>query len=122
MLQEITAEKVSWDAQVSARHVKAWCIWKDEIILLRGLKFPRCYRPEGFKDVIDTSLHVFGDGCSIGMLHSQVNKNGDVAVSLAMGKSRVSPLKMITIPRLELTASCHYSCQDWIDSIRTISK
>ena len=109
VLQEITAEKVGWDAEVSAKHVKAWCAWKDEIVLLRGLEFPRCYKPDDLGEVVDTSIHTYGDGCSIGYGAAcyirQVNKNGDIAVSLAMGKSRVSPLKMITIPRLELTAS-----------------
>ena len=35
----------------------------------------------------------------------QVNQDGKVHVSLVMGKSRVSPMKYTTIPRLELTAS-----------------
>ena len=34
-----------------------------------------------------------------------MDQHGQISVALVMGKSRVSPLKMITIPRLELTAS-----------------
>ena len=34
----------------------------------------------------------------------QVNKYGKIHVALVMGKSRVTPLKATTIPRLELTA------------------
>ena len=107
--KEITAEKVSWDAEVGERHVKEWCAWKDDIVLLRHLKFPRCYKPKDFGEVVDVSLYTFGDGCNVGYGAAcyirQVDKDGNIAVSLAMGKSKVSPLKMITIPRLELTAA-----------------
>ena len=109
ILQEITSEKVSWDADISTKHISAWNRWKEEIILLKDLKFSRCYKPGHFGDAVDISLHMFGDGCNIGYgaagYIKQVNKKGEVSVSLVMGKSRVSPLKMITIPRLELTAS-----------------
>ena len=33
------------------------------------------------------------------------DEDGNVNVSLVMGNSRVAPLKIITIPRLELTAA-----------------
>ena len=35
----------------------------------------------------------------------QVNKEGKVNVSLLVGKSRVTPMKPVTIPRLEFTAA-----------------
>ena len=109
ILQEITGEKVSWDADVEDRHVCAWNTWKEDLLLLNQLTFPRCYKPPNFGRVLDSSLHVFGDGCKVGYGAAaylrQVNEDGKIAVSLVMGKSRVSPLKMITIPRLELTAA-----------------
>ena len=40
--EEITSEKVSWDAEVGERYVREWCAWKDDIVLLQQLKFPCC--------------------------------------------------------------------------------
>ena len=109
ILQEITGEKVSWDADVDAKHLNAWNIWKEEISLIQNLSFPRCYKPPSFGEVVDVSLHLFGDGCKVGYGAAcyvrQVDQDERVSVALVMGKSRVSPLKMITIPRLELTAA-----------------
>ena len=108
-LQGVTGEKASWDDNVGSHHVKAWNKWKDELLLLQELTFPRCYKPAQFGEVVETSLHVFGDGSDIGYGAAcylrQVNINGEVAVALVMGKSKVSPLKPISVPRLELTAS-----------------
>ena len=77
--------------------------------MVRQLTFSRCYKPSNFGEVVDVSLHTFGDGCNVGYGAAcyirQVDERDNIAVSLVMGKSRVSPLKMITIPRLELTAA-----------------
>ena len=109
VLQKITGDKGSWDDAVDANHVHSWNRWKDDMILLNDLEFPRCYKPQNFGKVKDVSLHIFGDGSNIGYGAAcylrQVDIDNNIAVTLVMGKSRVSPLKPITIVRLELTAS-----------------
>ena len=54
-------------------------------------------------------MHIFGDGCNVGygaaIYIRQVDDQNNIAVSLVIAKSRVSPLSFITIGRLELTAS-----------------
>lgn len=109
ILQRITGDKASWDDEVGGEYVREWNAWREDLVLLQKLSFPRCYKPSTFGSVKDVSLHVFGDGCNVGYgvacYLRQVDEHGSVAVSLVMGKSRVSPLKPITIPRLELSAS-----------------
>ena len=55
------------------------------------------------------TLHCFSDASFIGYgvacYLRWVDMEGNVEVSLVMGKSRVSPLKSTTVPRLELTAA-----------------
>jgi hypothetical protein len=54
-------------------------------------------------------LHNFSDASRDGYgavsYLRQVNEEGKVNVSLLVGKSRVTPIKPVTIPRLELTAA-----------------
>ena len=109
ILQQITNDKGSWDDSVDAKYIKEWNEWRSNLVKLNNLTFPRCYKPAGFGKVVDISLHSFGDGCIVGYGAAcyirQVDENENIAVALVMGKSRVAPLKSITIPRLELTAS-----------------
>ncbi|XP_070567060.1 uncharacterized protein [Ptychodera flava] len=54
-------------------------------------------------------LHAFADASEIGygcvIYIRQVNANGDIHCSFVFAKARVTPLKKVTIPRLELTAA-----------------
>ena len=69
----------------------------------------RCYQPAGFGKVIKTELHHFSDASTTGYGQCTYlrlkNERGDIHCVLLMGKARVSPLKVTTIPRLELTAA-----------------
>ena len=55
------------------------------------------------------SLHCFSDASEVGYgvacYLRQVDTEDKICVSLVCGKSRVSPLKTVTIPRLELTSA-----------------
>ena len=109
ILQEITSEKRDWDDSVSELHEKRWNDWKSDMMLLKDIEVPRCYTPSGFGEPVSRSLHCFSDASSTGYgqvsyLRS-VNSKGDIHVSQVTAKSRVAPLKSITIPRLELTAA-----------------
>ena len=58
---------------------------------------------------METTLHCFSDasfvGYGVAAYLRMVDEAGRVEVVLIMGKSRVSPLKLTTVPRLELTAA-----------------
>lgn len=109
ILQEITADKNGWDDAVSPDHIKSWEKWRAELPLLEKISVKRCLKTENFGQTADYSLHCFSDAAFFGYGQAsylrQVNTEGKICVSLIMAKSRVSPLKPTTVPRLELTAA-----------------
>ena len=106
--QAIAADGYSWDDDLQAEHQTAWAQWRRELCHLKLLTVHRCYKPPGFGEVVRMSLHHFSDanryGYGVVSYLRQVNIRGTVSVSLIFGKSRVTPLKPMTIPRLELNA------------------
>ena len=109
VLQEMTASSVRWDQMLPDDKEKEWGKWKDDLSLVNDLVIKRCYRSSEFGEVVDATLHCFSDaslvGYGVACYLRLVDKNGRIEVSLVMGKSRVSPLKPTTVPRLELTAA-----------------
>ncbi len=112
ILQELCREGVDWDDPVPESIRVRWEKWRSELaelLLLNNLSVQRSFQPEGFEVLKSIELHHFSDAstseygqCSYLRM---VNNEGKVHCSFVMGKARVSPLKSVTIPRLELTAA-----------------
>ena len=110
ILQEITSGKQSWDDPVPTHIASQWEEWRQELHLIENINVTRCFKSEVFGESVDTQVHNFGDaaekpGYGVASFIRQVNKAGEIEVCLVMGKSRVTPLKPVTVPRLELTAA-----------------
>ena len=109
LLQELCKGKVDWDDPIPENVRECWLRWREELHLLENLAVPRCFKPEDFGTVTSTQLHHFSDAntngygqCSYIRLE---NDKGKICCLLVLGKARVASLKMVTIPRLELTAA-----------------
>ena len=79
-----------------------------------ALSYKRCFKPRDFVEVTACQLHFFSDASqqaygAVAYLRL-VNDRGDVV----MRKSRLSPLKPVTIPRLELSAATLSTSLDWL--------
>ena len=109
ILQKITSLNDGWDSQVPEDLAHLWTTWRVQLPKLQNLSVKRCFKPIEFGKVESISLHLFSDasetGYGVACYLRQVDTNGTICVSLAFGKSRVAPLKSVTIPRLELTAA-----------------
>ena len=108
ILQRITTLKDGWDSQVPEDLAELWREWRKTLPQLQNISIPRCYKPSSFQLVIRSSLHIFMDASEVGYglacYLRQVNISGGISISFVFGKSRVTPTKQVTIPRLELTA------------------
>ena len=108
ILQEMCREGKDWDEVPDVLRSR-WERRRGEVCMLAKLKIPHCYKPDGFKEIKSVTLHHFSDTrmegygqCSYLRL---IDTNSNVHSSLVMAKSRVAPLKPVTIPSLELTAA-----------------
>ena len=77
--------------------------------LFQNINLDGCFKPLRFGRLIDCILHHFSDASQDGYgqvsYFRLVNEDVYIHCSLAMAKSRVTPLKFVSIPRLELTAA-----------------
>ena len=109
ILQQICKDKLDWDDPLPDSLKDQWKQWASDLIKLRHVSVSRCLKPLDFGQAVEFELHSFSDASLKGYgaccYLRQVNGNGQVHCALVMGKARVTPLKAITVPRLELTAA-----------------
>lgn len=103
LLQKLWLEKLAWDESVPTSIHTIWLKFKNEIPVLNNIKITRhaiC------KDANHIEMHCFSDaselayGCCIYI--RSTDAHGKIHVHLFCSKTKVAPLKVITVPRLEL--------------------
>ena len=83
----------------------AWRRWRTELHSLSKRPVPRCYFPKN-AHIVSFQLHGFSDASEdayAGVVYLRMVDTRDrVYSSLVVSKTKVSPIKRLTIPRLEL--------------------
>ncbi len=109
MQQELCRRSCGWDDAIPPDILKQWERWLEKIKLLASFKVERCMKPKDFGDLKHSQLHHFADASKDGygtVTYIRLKDCRDnVHVAFLLGKARVTPLKSVTIPRLELTAA-----------------
>ncbi|KAF8792071.1 hypothetical protein HNY73_003717 [Argiope bruennichi] len=104
ILQKTWKRKINWDDVLPPDICNEFLAWYKHVNLLKDCKIPRRLLSNPFKDC-QISLHCFSDASEASYaacIFLRAEYNGKVSVQLVASKSRVSPTKEITIPRLEL--------------------
>ena len=118
ILQDLCREKTDWDVSVPEVVKMKWEKSRNELLKLDQLAVPRCFKPSGFGCITSVELHYFSDASTQGYGQCWYlrlkDHEGHLICSLVMGRARVTPLKPVTVPRLELTAA--------VVSVRTSSQ
>ncbi|XP_071490097.1 uncharacterized protein [Diadema antillarum] len=109
LLQNLCRRDLTWDAQVSPEEERRWQKWLNYLPLLTEIQISRCLKPEGFQEIESAQLHHFCDASEVGYAAMSylrlASKSGAVHCAFVLGKSRLAPTKVVSIPRLELMAA-----------------
>ncbi|XP_064633651.1 uncharacterized protein LOC135491609 [Lineus longissimus] len=108
LFQELWQKGLGWDDTLDETTAQKWRIWKGELKELDQLEIPRCL-PLGLGEISSIELHGFGDASEkaygAAVYIRVVDQNGYTAARLVMSKSKVAPVKKVSLPRLELLAA-----------------
>ena len=108
LLQETCKLHLEWDTPLPETLVKVWCEILNDFEQILCISIPRCYFDEITEEIEQYSLHAFGDAskkafCSVIYLVMKIASG--YHCKLVTSKSRVVPLKEMSVPRLELIAA-----------------
>ncbi|KAL4217997.1 hypothetical protein ACF0H5_022735 [Mactra antiquata] len=108
LLQHMCQHGIGWDDQLSVTDKPEWNNWLKNLSELDNVQIPRCLIPVEFCSNTGIELHHFSDASSYAYgqcSYIRLVKEDSVHCALLIGKARVAPLTVVTIPRLELTAA-----------------
>jgi len=105
LMQTLWTLGVDWDTSLSDEIVKLWSQFITELKLLENIRIPRkvllinctCIQLHGF---CDASSEAYA-AC----LYLRCVSTDGIKTTLVLGKSKVAPIKSLTIPKLELCAA-----------------
>ena len=99
------AKLLEWDEPVPERIKLAWKRWNKELPLLKEFCVARPYFPKDI-DINDVQLHGFCNTSEVeysGVVYLRpMDDRNNIHVALVMAKTKVAPIKRLSIPRLEL--------------------
>ncbi|XP_024881954.1 uncharacterized protein LOC112461104 [Temnothorax curvispinosus] len=98
---------LDWDSQLPDTDVRRWLEFQAELPLLETIRVPRWLKSD--QEGVKRELHGFADAsekayAAVVYLRTE-SSSGEVVVSLVAAKTKVAPLKQVSLPRLELNAA-----------------
>ena len=108
LIQTLWCTKKGWDEPLDEVDQIVWENWLASLSSLKAFELPRCLCSDAPQDA-KVKLHVFGDAFEKGFgtvcYAHYVFLDGRIEVAFVMAKTRVAPLRQLSIPRLELQAA-----------------
>jgi len=106
MLQKLWKLQLAWDDPLPSELQYEWTTFTKQLTLINELRIPRqvcCSSPRRIEihGFADASEQAYG-GC---VYIRSTDETSMISVHLLCAKSRVAPLKPLTIPKLELSAA-----------------
>lgn len=118
LMQQIWSDGIGWDEELTENSQNQWHQFICDYAYLNHIKIPRWV---GFEPNALVEIHGFSDAsekaygaCVYARVHAD---NGSIQTHLLLAKSRVAPLKVVSLPRLELCGALLLS--DLMGSFKT---
>ena len=109
IFQDECKREKGWDDDLEPSNIQKWKHWLDDLPSMEEFKLDRCLVPKNFGKCVKVQLHHFSDASQDAYGTASylriLNEEGNVHCSFLLGKSRLAPIKRMTIPRLELSAA-----------------
>ena len=108
LFQELCRDSVGWDDELSGEAKKKWNDWVVDLSRIKGIAISRCVYDSLEQEVLECYLHGFGDASNkayCAVVYFVYRTWDGIHVRLLTSRSRVAPLKELTIPRLELMSA-----------------
>ena len=108
LLQELWRLGYDWDSPVDDNILAVWIKWLEGVKRVPEIKLDRCYNRSD-EPVTEVQLHLFCDASeraygAVAYLRF-CYKSGGFHCSFVISKSKVAPIKTVTLPRLELCSA-----------------
>ena len=108
LFQELWARGLDWDQSLDPSIAESWEMWKHELANVDQIKITR-WLLQNLSSVDKVELHGFGDASEraygSAVYICAEDGDGNRVSNSVMAKSRVAPMKRVTLPRLELLAA-----------------
>ena len=109
IFQELWKLGLPWDDVIPDDLNYEFFNWCNGLNILKDWKIPRSYTQLPWKEIISHELHAFSDasqkGYGVCVYLVSTYKDGQRKVSLVISRARVAPLKIQSLPKLELLAA-----------------
>ncbi|XP_074040766.1 uncharacterized protein [Leptinotarsa decemlineata] len=107
LLQDIWRSQIGWDDEISDCMDEKWQLWIADLKTIHDFKIHRQYFTLA-RQKSEDQLHIFCDAsekCYAAVAYLRIQQGEKVETSFITAKTRVAPLKPLSIPRLELQAA-----------------
>ncbi|XP_055522640.1 uncharacterized protein LOC129716828 [Wyeomyia smithii] len=107
LLQDIWRSGIGWDDPIKEPEFQKWLVWVRVLHQIEKLEVRRCYRTASSKHA-DVQLHTFVDASENGFAaatYLRFEEGSSIECVLVSAKTRVAPIKFLSIPRSELQAA-----------------
>ncbi|XP_055527785.1 uncharacterized protein LOC129720345 [Wyeomyia smithii] len=109
LIQDLWRTGCDWDTKIDAESFDKWRRWIGMMRNIKSFKISRSYFGDAKStEIQELELHIMADasekayGC---VAYFRAVVRGEVRCALVMSRSKVAPLKQVSIPRLELLAA-----------------